>query len=90
MRRTFRRRWPPYAAPAYAAPFTWTGVYFGVNGGLGWANTSNSSFGNLTGGAFGGTVGGNVQMGQFVVGAEGDWDWAGVSNTSRSSSPRTT
>src|SRR5208283_2315333 len=77
---------PTYnAAPAPAVyvppPFTWTGVYFGVNGGYGWAGTSNGAFGNLSGGAFGGTVGGNYQMGHFVLGVEADWDWAGVSNT---------
>ncbi len=72
----------PYAAPVYVPPpFTWTGVYFGVNGGYGWAGTSNGAFGNLSGGAFGGTVGGNYQMGHVVLGAEADWDWAGVSNT---------
>jgi outer membrane immunogenic protein len=70
----------PYA-PAYVAPFTWTGVYFGLNAGYGWASTSNDSFGSLSGGAIGATVGGNLQMGQFVVGAEGDWDWAGLSHT---------
>jgi outer membrane immunogenic protein len=70
-----------YAAPAYAAPFTWTGVYFGVNGGVGWASTGDNTFGGLSGFTFGGTVGANYQMGQFVIGAEGDWDWADVSHT---------
>ena len=65
----------PQAAPApvHAPPaFSWTGVYFGVNGGFAWANANNGSFGSLSGGEFGGTVGGNYQMGQFVLGAEGD------------------
>ncbi len=71
----------PYSAPAYAPPFTWTGVYFGVNGGGGWASTSNGSFGNLSGWTFGGTAGANYQINQFVIGAEGDWDWANVGHT---------
>lgn len=70
-----------YAAPAYAPAFTWTGVYFGVNGGGGWGGTSNGSFGNLSGWTFGGTAGGNYQFNQFVVGVEGDWDWANVGHT---------
>ena len=76
------RKAAPYMAPAYVAPqFTWTGVYFGVNGGGGWASTSNGSFGGLSGWTLGGTAGANYQMGQFVIGAEGDWDWANVSHT---------
>ena len=74
------RQAAPYA-PAYVAPFSWTGVYFGVNGGGGWASTSNNSFGGLSGWTFGGTAGANYQMGQFVIGGEGDWDWANVSHT---------
>lgn len=77
---------PTYnAAPAPAVyvppPFSWTGVYFGVNGGYGWASTNSNSFGNPSGGFVGGTVGANYQMGQFVFGAEGDWDWANLANT---------
>jgi len=77
---------PTYnAAPAPAVyvppPFSWTGVYFGVNGGYGWASTNSNSFGNPSGGFVGGAVGANYQMGQFVFGAEGDWDWANLANT---------
>jgi outer membrane immunogenic protein len=69
-------------APVYAQPqFSWTGVYFGVNAGLGWAGTNNGSFGGLSGGEFGGTVGANYQMGPLVFGVEGDWDWASISHT---------
>jgi outer membrane immunogenic protein len=73
---------PSYQSPppvVYAPPFNWTGVYFGVNGGYGWA--SASAFGNPTGGLVGGTAGANYQMGQFVLGGEGDWDWSNISNT---------
>src|ERR1700678_3125557 len=71
----------PPPAPYYAPPpFTWTGIYVGVNGGWGWGQTSNSSFGNVNGGLVGGTIGYNYQMGQFVLGYEGDFDWSGVSS----------
>ena len=70
---------PPAPAPYYAPPaFTWTGFYIGVNGGWGFSGTDNNSFGNLNGGLIGGTVGYNYQMGQFVIGYEGDVDWADV------------
>ena len=46
-----------------------------MNGGWG-GGTSGSDFGSPSGGLVGGTVGYNYQIGQFVVGLEGDWDWA--------------
>jgi outer membrane immunogenic protein len=70
------RKAPPAPMPAYVAPtFTWTGFYLGLNGGGAFAN-GGGSFGNPSGGVVGGTVGYNYQMGQFVLGLEGDWDWA--------------
>ena len=47
----------------------------GVNGGWG-GGSSGGNFGSPTGGLVGGTVGYNYQIGQFVAGLEGDWDWA--------------
>ena len=33
-------RYPqPYAAPAYAPIYNWTGFYFGINGGGGWGRS---------------------------------------------------
>ena len=73
---TYKSPPPP---PAYAPPaFTWTGFYIGVNGGFGFSDTDNASFGHVSGGLVGGTVGYNWQMGQFVLGYEGDIDWSGV------------
>jgi len=70
---------PPSPAPYYTPPaFTWTGFYVGVNGGWGFSGTENNSFGHLNGGLAGGTVGYNYQIGQFVLGYEGDVDWSGV------------
>ena len=72
---------PSRKAPvAYVAPlplFTWTGFYVGANGGIVFSN--GNGFGGSTGGTFGGTVGYNYQFGQFVVGAEGDFNYADVS-----------
>jgi len=70
------RKAPP-APQVYAAPpvFSWTGLYVGVNGGWG-GGSSGGDFGSPTGGLVGGTIGYNYQVGQFVVGVEGDWDWA--------------
>jgi outer membrane immunogenic protein len=75
------RKAPPAPAQYYAPPaFSWTGFYVGVNGGWG-GGTSGGVFGNPNGGLVGGTVGYNYQIGQFVVGLEGDWDWADLNKS---------
>jgi outer membrane immunogenic protein len=71
-------------APAYVAPYyNWTGFYLGINGGGGWGGSSWDSTGNidLSGGMIGGTVGYNWQMGAWVLGLEGDVDWASIKGT---------
>jgi outer membrane immunogenic protein len=76
------RKAPP-APQVYAAPpiFTWTGFYVGVNGGWG-GGMGGKDFGNVNGGLVGGTVGYNYQLNnQFVIGLEGDWDWADLSKS---------
>ncbi|THD42366.1 MAG: porin family protein [Bradyrhizobium sp.] len=67
---------PPAPAPYYAPQaFSWTGFYVGLNGG--WAGGSTGGdFGSPSGGLVGGTAGYNYQIGQFVLGAETDFDWA--------------
>ena len=74
------RKAPP-APMTYAPPvFSWTGFYVGVNGG--WGGTSGGgNLGSPTGGLVGGTVGYNYQIGQFVAGLEGDWDWADINKS---------
>ena len=65
---------PVYKSPSTGAPyFTWTGFYLGANGGFGLSDKTNAS-----GFVDGGTVGYNVQMGNFVIGFEGDYDWSSI------------
>jgi outer membrane immunogenic protein len=76
---------PPAPAPAPyipAAPIlTWTGFYIGLNGGGGFGSSNWSTpAGSVArfpadGLMTGGQIGGNYQIGQFVIGAEGDIDW---------------
>jgi outer membrane immunogenic protein len=82
-------------APAYPAPlipavpvYTWTGIYFGVNGGYGLGQStpmslfsdSFSAFNYTTnGGLVGGTAGAQIQSGHTVIGIEADIDWANIS-----------
>ncbi|TGQ19249.1 MAG: porin family protein [Mesorhizobium sp.] len=63
--------------PVAAMPFSWTGFYVGGQAGGGW-NDSHWSGGfvpfntNGSGGIFGGQIGYNYQIGQYVLGIEGD------------------
>ena len=71
------------SAPVFAAApvFTWTGFYVGVNAGYGWSNddfdaidlADDEDDGGFIGGA---QVGYNYQIGSFVVGLEGDIQYA--------------
>lgn len=95
----------PYKAPPAIAPvaYTWTGCYIGINGGGAWgqktwstnvafpdADVATSNSHDVTGGLVGGTIGCNYQTGQFVIGIEGDVDWADLSgsNSFTVNSPR--
>jgi outer membrane immunogenic protein len=64
------------AAPAFAAPptFTWTGFYIGANAGYGFGEFSKDGrlFDDADGFVGGGQVGFNYQIGQFVAGLEAD------------------
>ncbi len=87
---------PPPRAPATYVPvpvpvFSWTGIYIGVNGGYAFADSNWSdpilgSTGNFStdGFLFGGTIGGNYQWGQFVLGIEADGDWQNLNGTTYS------
>ncbi|MGN6570555.1 MAG: outer membrane protein [Pseudolabrys sp.] len=82
---------PAYKAPVYVAPtaFSWTGFYVGINGGYAWGHSDwnngvagNTNF-NVKKYQIGGTFGYNWQMGNIVLGLEGDVDasWADGSGT---------
>jgi outer membrane immunogenic protein len=78
-----RRLAMPVNAPVYAAPYNWTGLYAGINGGAGWGRSSFSApvatgnF-NTSGGQIGGTLGYNWQVNNAVFGLETDLDWSNV------------
>ena len=81
---------PMPRAPAFVPVpvYNWSGFYVGINGGWGfgtsnWTNSlaGNSGDFNLSGGVAGGTVGANWQINQFVVGVEGDIDWANINGS---------
>jgi outer membrane immunogenic protein len=85
----------PAAAPSPAS--SWNGFYAGINGGYVWGRTNHFDFlgdattalHNVSGSIAGGTVGYNRQLARnFVVGAEGDGDWANI--TGKTSCPNPT
>lgn len=69
---------PAYKAPVYVAPFSWTGFYLGANVGYGFGKSSWSNALGTTGDfdtkgwLFGGTLGYNLQTGNWVWGLETD------------------
>ena len=73
-------RYQQPVAPMYNPIYNWTGFYIGINGGGGWGNSQWDGLNkfDVSGGLIGGTIGYNWQVGQIVVGAEGDIDWSGV------------
>jgi outer membrane immunogenic protein len=57
--------------------YNWTGIYVGVTGGYGSAEGDSSNVGttySVNGGLFGGQIGYNWQVGQFIYGLEGGVD----------------
>jgi outer membrane immunogenic protein len=79
-------------APIIAAVplFTWTGFYVGVNAGYGWNTNDSITVGGVRfdlddeGGFIGGgQVGYNYQIGSFVVGLEGDIQYADFGGSDR-------
>ena len=80
---------PPPRAPATYVPvpvpvFSWTGIYFGINGGYGFGTgdfSSGATVSSVNGFLVGGTLGGNYQWNQFVLGIEGDGAWTNLDGT---------
>jgi outer membrane immunogenic protein len=88
---------PPPPATYYKAPvpvFTWTGIYVGINGGYAfgdsnWTDPVLGPTGSFSTDGFlvGGTIGGNYQWGQFVLGIEADGDWQNLNGTTFNNCP---
>ena len=82
---------PVYKAPpagALPVSYDWTGFYVGGHVGYGWAKKDwTDSFGlfdvshDANGFLGGGQVGYNYQIGQFVLGVEGDFSGSGISGS---------
>jgi outer membrane immunogenic protein len=80
---------PVYVPPPIVVPvFTWTGCYVGGNVGGIWAkNDWNDTIlgayeSNSASGALGGLQGGcNYQVGGWVFGIQGDYDWSNINST---------
>jgi outer membrane immunogenic protein len=72
----------PATAPVYVPPraavYNWTGFYIGAMGGYGWSNNNGN---DLKGGFAGGTIGGNVQFQNFVVGVEAEGAWSDINQS---------
>ena len=71
---------PPPSVPV-VAPYDWSGLYLGGNFGGAWTSGSlnipgNNFYGGLTEFIGGGQVGYNFQVGNFLYGVEGTFDWA--------------
>ncbi len=82
----------PYYPPAavYAPPpYSWTGFYFGINGGGAFGGSSWDSSGSrdVSGWLVGSQVGYNYQFGQAVVGVEGDIDATDINGSATSNCP---
>lgn len=75
--------------PGYDAPSIWRGVYAGVHGAQRWSNTTAVDSGlprlSTSGLQLGGHIGGNTQIGNFVVGAEADLTFGNASGATATS-----
>src|SRR4029078_2592470 len=74
---------PVYKGPrAVVAYYNWTGFYAGINAGYGFGKSDWSAVPTASnkpkGFLFGGTLGYNYQVGSWVFGLEGDFDWSNV------------
>lgn len=90
----------PALPPPVPAIYNWSGFYIGVNGGWGdgrsnWTNNCIDCTGSATPGGetgsfsvsgylAGGTLGWNYQIGPWVYGIEGDFDWTHLTGNSGS------
>ena len=82
---------PPYKTPIVPIEpaFSWSGLYVGINGGYMWGSSQwTGGAGNFelspNGWLAGGTLGYNFQAGSWVLGVEGDIDYANLKGTANS------
>jgi outer membrane immunogenic protein len=66
---------PVYTPPPVSPAYNWTGFYIGAMGGYGQTNNQSP---NLKGGFAGGTIGGNWQIANIVLGAEAEGAWSNI------------
>jgi outer membrane immunogenic protein len=81
----------PVKTPAAPAPFSWAGLYVGVNGGYGWgrSNSSDAGFGGTPmasispRGGFGGAQAGYTSLltPHWLLGTEFDFDWGDINGS---------
>jgi outer membrane immunogenic protein len=69
---------PPVYRPPVSPAYNWSGFYIGAMGGYGWSTSQGNNF---KGGFAGGTIGGNAQFGNFVVGGEFEGAWSNIGQT---------
>src|SRR5687768_6937204 len=95
MRYPAPRRAAPVYSPPPAPYFSWTGFYIGAQGGYAWGESEETYHGHLNpalssrrhtydidGGVAGGVIGYNWAMGGFILGIEGEGNWANIKGTS--------
>ena len=68
-------------SPAYTAPYNWSGLYLGANIGGAFPNATANVAGTIWDPGANEFIGGfqvgyNWQFGRFLVGVEGNFDWA--------------
>lgn len=74
---------PPPPAPSIVPAFSWTGFYGGLQGGYSWDGeevyAAGISYSLERSGGFGGVVAGyDYQIGNFVIGAQGEYNIASI------------
>ena len=88
-------RGPAYSPPPPPAHFSWTGFYIGAQGGYGWgesdetflrdpnrANFLGTQTYDIDGALAGGVIGFNWALAGFIIGIEGEGNWANIKGTS--------